>query len=84
MESNGKSVGIYGHHEITETGESFTEVVDGLGTVEGKTGSDCKLKGVLPVTRVGDRPVGDGRPGPLTRRVAEIHDAEWRAFIAGD
>lgn len=35
--------------EIQETGEGFTEEVPGLGTVEGKAGSEAKLKGILPV-----------------------------------
>ncbi len=32
--------------------------------------------GVMPVTRVDGAPVGDGRPGPLTRR---LRDAYWAA-----
>lgn len=30
--------------------------------------------GIMPVTRIDDRPVGDGRPGPITGR---IRDAYW-------
>ncbi len=30
---------------------------------------------VMPVVRIGDAPVGDGRPGPLTRRLIAAH---WR------
>lgn len=36
---------------ISETGQGFTVVVDGVGTVEGKAGADRKLKGVLPVLK---------------------------------
>lgn len=37
------------------------------------------LKEVMPVSRVGTRPVGDGRPGPLTRRLLEAYRARTRA-----
>lgn len=33
------------------------------------------VKGVMPATVVDGRPVGDGRPGPVTRRAAEIYAA---------
>jgi branched-chain amino acid aminotransferase len=33
------------------------------------------LKAVLGITRVNGRIVGDGRPGPITRRLKELHDA---------
>jgi branched-chain amino acid aminotransferase len=32
------------------------------------------VRGVAPVTRVDGRPVGDGRPGPVTRRVAALYE----------
>jgi branched-chain amino acid aminotransferase len=32
-------------------------------------------RGVLPVTRVDGRPIGDGRPGPITRALAARYDA---------
>lgn len=38
------------------------------------------LKGILPVVRIGDAVIGDGRPGPLTRRLRQIYAgciAEW-------
>lgn len=38
------------------------------------------VAGVLPVTRFEDRPIGDGRPGPWTRRAREAREA----FIRGD
>jgi branched-chain amino acid aminotransferase len=31
-------------------------------------------RGVLPVTRVDGRPLGDGRPGPVTRRLMALYD----------
>ncbi|MDO8776875.1 MAG: aminotransferase class IV, partial [Burkholderiaceae bacterium] len=34
--------------------------------------------GVLPVTRVDKRPVGDGRPGPITQRLVQTYWA-WHA-----
>jgi len=33
------------------------------------------LKGVLPIRRVDGWPIREGRPGPLTRRVAALYDA---------
>lgn len=33
---------------------------------------------VLPVVRIDDRPVGDGRPGPLVRRLRELYLANAR------
>jgi branched-chain amino acid aminotransferase len=33
------------------------------------------VAGVLPVTRVDGRPIGDGRPGPWTRRAREAREA---------
>lgn len=32
------------------------------------------IRGVSPVVRIDGRPVGDGRPGPLTRRIAALND----------
>lgn len=31
------------------------------------------IKGIMPVTRLGDRPVADGRPGPVTKRAAGLY-----------
>jgi branched-chain amino acid aminotransferase len=36
----------------------------------------------MPVTRVDDRPVADGAPGPITRRLIDLywqkhHDPAW-------
>ena len=33
------------------------------------------LKGVLPIRRVDGWPIREGRPGPLTRRLADLYDA---------
>lgn len=33
------------------------------------------VRGVMPVTRLHGQPVGDGRPGPLTRRVRALFEA---------
>lgn len=38
-------------------------------------------RGVLPVTRVDERPVGDGTPGPVTRRLMELYEALARAGV---
>jgi branched-subunit amino acid aminotransferase/4-amino-4-deoxychorismate lyase len=38
-------------------------------------------KGIMPVVRVGDVPIGDGRPGPLTRRAAEAFAAHREAWL---
>ena len=32
--------------------------------------------GVVPVTKIDGRTLGDGKPGPLTRRVQELYEAE--------
>jgi D-alanine transaminase len=32
--------------------------------------------GVIPVTRIDGRAVGEGKPGPLTKRVQELYEAE--------
>ncbi len=37
------------------------------------------VRGVVPVTRVDGEPVGDGKPGPITRRVMQAYDALVRA-----
>jgi D-alanine transaminase len=39
-------------------------------------------RGILPVVRIGGRPVGDGRPGPVTLRLADGLRAEV-ARLAG-
>lgn len=38
-------------------------------------------RGVLPVTRVDEHPVGDGTPGPVTRRLMALYDAMARAGV---
>jgi len=38
-------------------------------------------RGVLPVTRIDERPVGDGTPGPVTRRLMALYDALARAGV---
>jgi branched-chain amino acid aminotransferase len=38
-------------------------------------------RGVLPVTRVDDRPVGDGRPGPTTKKLMVLYEAMARAGV---
>lgn len=37
---------------------------------------------VLPIVRVDGRPVGDGRPGPVTRRLQDAYAEEVREFLA--
>ena len=36
---------------------------------------------VLPVVRVNDRPLGDGQPGPITRRLQEAYQEAVREFL---
>jgi len=36
-------------------------------------------RGVLPVRQVDGRPIGDGRPGPVTRRILALYDRLTRA-----
>lgn len=38
-------------------------------------------RGVLPVTKVDERPVGGGIPGPVTRRLMSLYDAMARAGV---
>ena len=38
-------------------------------------------RGVLPVTRVDDRPVGAGVPGPVTRRLMALYDEMARRGV---
>jgi branched-chain amino acid aminotransferase len=40
------------------------------------------LKGVMPVTRVDGSPVGDGKPGPLTKRLHAAQKADVAAWLA--
>src|SRR5262249_15588982 len=32
------------------------------------------VRGIVPITRVDGQPIGDGRPGPITRRVAALYE----------
>jgi branched-chain amino acid aminotransferase len=38
-------------------------------------------RGVLPVTRIDDKPVGAGLPGPVTRKLMALYDALARAGV---
>ena len=73
------------------------EIVDKLGIqlVEGKFSpaiiSECDemfltstAKGLLPITRVDDSLVGDGKVGPITRRVGQAFGEELSRLIAED
>lgn len=44
-------------------------------TVAGEVFLTNSLFGILPVTRVGDRTIGDGEPGPLTRSLMDRYKA---------
>jgi len=39
---------------------------------------------VFPITRLDDRPVGDGKPGPMHARMLALYKEYKRAFIAGE
>ena len=39
------------------------------------------VKKVLPVSRVGDRMIGDGRPGPMTRRLSTLYLDRIREWL---
>ena len=41
------------------------------------------MRGLVPVTRLDDDPVGDGRPGPVCRRLQRAFDAHIADFRAG-
>ena len=36
---------------------------------------------VVPITSVDDRVLGDGRPGPITRRIQEVYHAAVRGQV---
>jgi D-alanine transaminase len=38
---------------------------------------------VLPIVRVDRRPIGEGRPGPMTRRLQQAYAQAVHAFVAG-
>jgi branched-subunit amino acid aminotransferase/4-amino-4-deoxychorismate lyase len=38
---------------------------------------------VLPLVRIDGQPIGDGRPGPVTRRLHEAFEAHFLAEIRG-
>ncbi len=70
---------------ITRTLLIWTMRQDGIPVVEGRFTADefraCDeamltgtIRGVSPVVRIDGRQVGDGRPGPLTRRIAAINE----------
>jgi branched-chain amino acid aminotransferase len=40
------------------------------------------VRGVVPVARADGEPIGDGKPGPITRRVMQAYDALVRAATA--
>jgi D-alanine transaminase len=54
---------------------------DGLATVDELflTGTSYE---VMPVTRIDGRPVGNGQPGPVTRRLQAAHVEVLREFLA--
>jgi branched-chain amino acid aminotransferase len=37
------------------------------------------VRGIVPITRADGEPIGDGKPGPITRRVMQAYDALVRA-----
>jgi branched-chain amino acid aminotransferase len=37
------------------------------------------VKGVMPVVRIGDKAIGDGKPGPITLRFVALHDDVLRS-----
>src|SRR5581483_5594633 len=41
------------------------------------------MREILPVTRLNDRPVGNGRPGPLHARLYALYKAYKQAFCEG-
>lgn len=41
------------------------------------------VRGVLPVVRVDGQPLGDGQPGPITRRVLDLYEALLRESTGG-
>jgi branched-subunit amino acid aminotransferase/4-amino-4-deoxychorismate lyase len=36
---------------------------------------------ILPIIRVDDRPIGDGKPGPITRRLQEAYAHAVTEFV---
>jgi D-alanine transaminase len=35
------------------------------------------IRGILPVTRLDGRPLGDGQPGPIYQRLSELYAARY-------
>jgi D-alanine transaminase len=41
------------------------------------------IREILPVTRLDDKPVGSGRPGPIHAQMLALYQAYKRAFVDG-
>ena len=71
-------VGLCGQHDLKLRECRFT-LADALGSDEAFLSGASSY--VLPVTRIDEQPVGDGRPGPTTRRMREIYIDYARASL---
>jgi len=65
---------------VREMGRGGLAVEEGEFPAAALLGADeafltSTIRGVAPVTRVDGEPVGDGRPGPVTGRVAALYEA---------
>jgi len=63
---------------VLELAREYYEVVLGDIPLEDAFGADeafltSSVRGVVPITRLDDRPVGDGRVGPITRHLMRLY-----------
>jgi D-alanine transaminase/branched-chain amino acid aminotransferase len=71
---------------VLELARAFTPVEEGdvplasLATAH-EMFMTSSTKGVLAVTRLDGKPVGDGRPGPLTQELAKRLEAHIAAYL---
>jgi branched-chain amino acid aminotransferase len=56
---------------------------DVLGTAD-EVFLTSSLREIAPVIRVGDRPVGSGQPGPITRQVCTAYQMTVAGAIADE
>ena len=74
------TVGTY----VLELAEQYYEVVRAEITLEEAFDADeafltSSVRGVVPITQLDDRPVGDGRVGPVTRRLMNLYRESVRS-----
>jgi 4-amino-4-deoxychorismate lyase len=68
---------------LVEQGDLKDIVVDGVSVEEGRAAAEMLLIGssikVAPVVRWDDQPIGDGKPGPIARKLLDLWREDVRA-----